>query len=125
MNWAENAKRNAEHTIKMFAGSHNVELDYNEKSIEVLDDFINQSGQKFNDKQREQLIDFLGSFLGEVIRVNYGGKWEVINGDVGIRFDETNAVFPFNKIRKQFVNGQEDSISSFYQMIPFIFKTSK
>lgn len=58
----------------MFAKIHNARLDYNENSIEVLNDFINQSGQKFNDIQREQLIDFPGSFLGEVIRVNYDDK---------------------------------------------------
>jgi hypothetical protein len=109
----------------MFAGSHNINLVYDEKSVEFLDNFINESGAKYNEKQKEKLIDFLGSFLGECIRRNYGGRWEIINNDSAVRFDEKNAVFPFNKIKKQFENGAEDSILSFYQVIPLVFKINK
>ena len=125
MNLQENVKQNAEHTIKMFERSHNMTLNYDEKSIKFVDDFINQSGYKFDDKQKEQLINFLGSFLGECIRQNYGGNWELANAEPAVKFDEKNAVFPFNKIRKQFENGQEDSILSFYQVIPLVFKINK
>lgn len=125
MNLPENARQNAAHTIKMFAGSYNVTLGYDEKSVEFLDSFINENGSKYSDKQKEQLVNFLGSFLGECIRENYGGKWEVISNDSAIKFDEKNAIFPFNKIRKQFENGAEDSILSFYQVIPFVFKSNK
>jgi len=100
MNLPENVKQNAEQTIKMFAGSHNLTLDYDEKSVEFLDGFINESGSKYNEQQREQLVNFLGSFLGECICKNYGGKWEVVNNDSAIAFDEKNAVYPLDLLRK-------------------------
>lgn len=125
MSLSESTKRNAALTIKMFAESHTVVLDYDEKSIQFLDDFINQSGSKYNENQQSQLADFFGSFLGECIRKIYGGNWEFINGDPAIRFDEKNAVFPFNKVEKQFRNGAEDSILSFYQVVPIVFKINK
>lgn len=124
-NLSESVLENAENTIMMFGRSHNVNLAYDEKSVRFLDDFINESSSKYNEEQRNKLVEFLGSFLGECVRRTYGGSWEIINNEAAIRFDENNAVFPFNKIRKQFENGAEDSILSFYQIIPMVFKLNK
>ncbi len=73
-NLTEIVQENAEKTIKMFAGSYAVNLVYDEKSVEFIDNFINESGSKYNDEQRNKLIEFLGSFLGECMRRNYGGS---------------------------------------------------
>lgn len=124
-NLPEIVEQKAAETIKMFSSSHRVSLDYDENSVKFLDDFINKSGFKYNEKQRSQLVEILGAFLGESIRRNYGGSWEIINNEAAVRFDEKNAVFPFNKTRKQFENGAEDSILSFYQIIPIVFKSNK
>lgn len=89
----EIVKQNAETTIKMFAESHNINLVYDEKSVEFLDGFINESGSKYNEEKRNRLVEYLGSFLGECIRRNYMGSWEIINNEAAVRFDEKNAVF--------------------------------
>lgn len=125
MSLSVDIKQNAEDTIKMFAGSHQKNLKYDEEGVKFLDEFINESGSKFNDAQKDQLIRFLGAFLGECVRLNYGGDWEVVNNEAAVKFDEKNAVFPFSKTRKHFENGSEDSILSFYQIIPIVFKLNK
>lgn len=70
------------------------------------------------------LTNVLGSFLGECIRRNYGGKWTQFDGQWAVAFNERNAAFPFNKLGKQFQNGHEggDSIISFYTGVPAVFK---
>jgi len=53
-----------------------------------------------------------------VARGNYTrGKW-------GVFFDDSNAVFPFAKVSKQFENGHDggDSISSFFEVIGPVFR---
>jgi len=66
-------------------------------------------------------VNVLGSYLGECIRRNYGGEWHADEYGWCIRFDEDNAVYPFSKTRKQLENGAEDSIYSFFTMIPIVF----
>jgi hypothetical protein len=44
---------------------------------------------------------------------------------VAIVFDDNNKSYPFAKVSKQFENGLEDSVYSFYSIIPTIFKLDK
>jgi hypothetical protein len=125
MSLTEDARKNADLTIRMFVSTHGLTLDYDERSVEAVGRFIEESGAKFDDSQRAQLVNFLGSFFGECVRRNYGGTWEHVDGEPGIRLDERNVVFPFDKIARQFENGREDSISSFYRAIPLIFKLNQ
>ena len=50
------------------------------------------------------------------------GTWKEQEGEWGVFFDDSNAVFPINKVRKQFQNGREDSILSFFEVIREVFK---
>jgi len=43
---------------------------------------------------------------------------------MAVAFDGKNRVYPFAKVSKQFENGLEDSVYSFYTVIP-IFKLEK
>lgn len=73
------------------------------------------------------LTTSIGSFLGECIIANYGGQWRESEGSWGVFFSERNdrsAAFPFNKVRKQLLNGADDSILSFYDVIPIVFDKS-
>ncbi|HEX2205620.1 MAG TPA: hypothetical protein VHG91_20075 [Longimicrobium sp.] len=67
-------------------------------------------------------VEGIGAWLGECVIAAYGGAWAEVNGGWGVRFDERNAAFPFSKTRKQWENGAEDSILSFYEMIPLIYR---
>jgi hypothetical protein len=67
----------------------------------------------------EQLTQVLGSFFGECVIRCYGGRWRRDEGGWGVQFDDSNAAYPINKVRKQFDNGVEggDSILSFFDSI--------
>jgi hypothetical protein len=70
------------------------------------------------------LVSVFGSYLGECVINCYGGYWENEDGQWRVSFNVENAVYPFGKVRKQFENGAEDSIKSFFEIIPIIFASA-
>jgi len=104
-----------------------LKLKYNAESIKFLEGFIERNKANFNQEDAKGLINSIGSFLGQCIIENYGGHWERDSetGIVAVDFDDKNKAFPFAKVSKQFENGLEDSIYSFYTIIPTIFKLDK
>jgi len=121
----ERIEKDFQIAIELFARFENIHLTFSEESVATLDRFINEKRDVFDDDTINRMTATFGSFLGETIRRNYGGSWDDINGELGIRFDEKNAIFPYAKLRKQFENGAEDSILSFYQVIPIVFRLSQ
>ena len=117
----ERIKANATLVVDTFAKNNDVELDYDENSIEWLDGYIERNRENWDEEMSERLSSVLGSFLGECIRRNFGGEWMVTENGLGIAFDGGNVAFPFNKIRKHMQNGSDDSIAGFYRTIPVIF----
>jgi hypothetical protein len=63
----------------------------------------------------------LGCFLGECICRNFGGEWQETEYGPAVVFSDGNACYPLNKVGKQFANGADDSVLSFYQTIPVLF----
>ena len=110
----ESIAANAEIVKKTFGER---ELDFDERSIEWLDGYIERNREKWDAGTKVKLGGVLGSFLGECIRHNYGGDWQMTEHGLAISFDEGNAAFPFNKVNKQIENGAEDSIASFYSTL--------
>jgi hypothetical protein len=119
MNNLEAIKANAALVLKTFEEQN---LGYNEESVAWLDGYIERNRHDWDEASAEKLSGILGSFLGECIRLNYGGEWRMTEYGPGISFSGGNAAFPFNKIRKQIQNGSEDSIASFYNSISALFK---
>jgi hypothetical protein len=97
---------------------------YNHESVKWLDGFIERerSRRDINTVGTAKLIQVLGSYLGECVIHTYGGTWREQKGEWGVFFDDSNSVFPFNKVLKQFRNGREDSILSFFEIIALVFK---
>jgi hypothetical protein len=124
----EKFRYNAELLIKIMHEEQGVILGYNANSIAWLDNYVEQNRRSLSQEiiRSHNLISLFGSFLGEAIRHEFGGKWQQVNGQWAIVFNEGNACFPINKVDKQFANGHQggDSISSFYNVIPTIFKLS-
>ena len=110
----EAIRTNAENVKKVFAEQA---LDYDEPSIEWLGGYIDRNREKWDDGMRASLSSTLGSFLGECIIANFGGRWEMTEYGMGVMFDDGNGAFPFNKINKHIENGEEDSIASFYSSL--------
>lgn len=101
-------------------------LEYDEASVNFIENFIERNKQQLGKEQWEGLINSMGAFFGQCIIENYGGRWEFDEEiqSTCVAFDNKNKVYPFAKVGKQFESGLEDSISSMYRHIPMVFKIS-
>lgn len=117
-------RANAELVIKQLGPLSDLEFGYNAESVAWVDGFIEQQRSRSGvDKNViDGLVNVLGSFLGECIIRCFGGNWKNADGEWSVCFDDKNAVYPFTKVRKHFANGQEDSVRSFFELIPVMFK---
>ncbi len=121
MNQLKAIEENAELVINGVGRMCGVQLDYDEKSVEWLDGYIERNRKDFDEETVEKMTNILGSFLGECIRRNFGGEWKISENGFGIIFDSKKAVYPFAKTEKHLRNGSEDSIVGLYKMIPVVF----
>ena len=67
------------------------------------------------------IANTFGAFLGEALRARLGGEWRLIdtNGQklVALWFSDGNWVLPTYKAGKHFMNGPEDDVRFFYQVV--------
>ena len=120
----EKISANAELVVGQLRQASGMEdFGYNAESVAWLDGFIERQRARpgFDEEAARGLTQTLGSFLGECVIRCYGGEWREQEGTWAVAFDGGNAVFPFNKVRKQFDNGAEDSVGSWFETIPIIF----
>ncbi len=99
---------------------------FNRESVAWVEGYIERQRVRpdMTDETKNGLVSVLGSFLGECLIQTYGGKWKKDEGGLGVFFDEGNAAFPINKVRKQFDNGIDggDSILSLFDSAGVLFK---
>lgn len=102
---------------------------FDEDGIQAIDAFIDRLMDKYKESDEEfktSIVFRVGSFLGEAIIENYGGRWIEDEGNFAIGFDSDNSkkniAYVFSKVVKQFENGAEDSVMSFYHQIPKVLK---
>jgi hypothetical protein len=117
-------RANADLVVEKLGPSSDVEpFGFDEASLEWLDGFIERQREREDATPVfvDRMINILGSYLGECIIRSYGGRWS--RGEEGwrVELDAKNAAFPFAKVRKQFENGEEDSVYSFFTLIPLVF----
>jgi hypothetical protein len=117
-------KANAELVLRQLGPLSGIDFGYNAQSVAWVDGFIENQRIRpdLDNNAIHGLVNTLGSFLGECIIHNFGGNWQKKDGEWCISFDEKNAAYPFNTVRKQFANGQENSIKKFFDLIPVLFK---
>jgi len=124
----ENIRANAQLVVDRLSSISglNTRFGYNHASVKWVDGFIERrrSTENINSSGTAMLIQVLGSYLGECVIHTYGGTWKEKDGQWAVFFDDANGVFPFNKVRKQFQNGHEDSILSFFEINSEEFKKS-
>jgi hypothetical protein len=117
------------HEFEILAEKFRVQfkLDYDEKSVEYLDDLIERARSNYENKDATGLINAMAAFLGQCIITKYGGAWGFDDGipNDNVVFDENTKIFPVTKTAKQFHNGYIDSIYSFYMCIPAILEMGK
>lgn len=109
------------HFISSVARDTGVELTFDRTSVAWTDEFIERLRPAIDETLLDGLSSSIGAFLGECIRASYGGEWrQSEDGAWGVYFDDMNAAYPFAKVQKQLKNGREDSILSFYEVIPIV-----
>jgi hypothetical protein len=113
--------RNTEMAIAAFSKLAKIEFDYSEESIEWIDGFIERN----RTADPEKMADVIGSYLGNAIVKNFGGRWVSVRDTVGVELEGDVVTFPMAKVEKQFVNGAEDSILAFYRVIPVLVRDQK
>ena len=112
----------AEKIAKQFAENIKINtgivLQYDKKSVKALEELIEQFRQ-FKSENAKILVQHAGVWLGECLRVLFGGKWQYDEkfktwGVVftGKEFKEIMA-YPIAKACKQYENGLSDSVYGF------------
>jgi hypothetical protein len=127
MSIEEKIRANAQLAINTFgpASGLGTEFGYNRISVEWVEGFIERQRSRtdITPDKVARLVQVIGSYLGECVICTYGGVWRETNGSWGVFFDERDAVFPFNKVQKQFEKGLEsgDSVLGFFDLIDVVF----
>jgi hypothetical protein len=111
-------------------------LDYTDDSVKVVEEMLDKlhrdlpRGWKrlFKRPPSEQVIatmaNMYGGYVGEVFRRNHGGEWCAqdnvpgVDGPViAVKVREGESWFLPAKVYKRLMNGWEDNVAFFYQMI--------
>jgi len=119
---SKETKEVAEEAIQTAKEVFNIKLDYTEKSINLIEELIEQY---FSDGKAdvEKVSASFGALLGEIIRQNLGGKWGYhnFNGQKLIALlnvgTNKSTIFPINKISKRIENGKSDDLVFYYRTI--------
>ena len=120
-----NLKQLEEKTVNIFREHFGIDLNKDSKSIEYLCEFITVNSSKLESEEQEAWLNLIGAFLGQTIIEVYQGRWIEIDtsNDSKLDFELNNpcielhdgsVCFPFAKVQKQFDNGIEDSIHSYF-----------
>jgi len=119
-------EQNARVVVEVMSEDLGAPFDFNRKSVEVLDAYIEKHRTSFDDTTREELISLFGSFLGETIIKTYGGDWRY-NTEFGwgVELPARVTVFPFNTTRNHFDLGEEDSIVALFALVPSLIQTAE
>jgi len=101
-------------------------IGYNVSTVAWIDRFIEKQRTVGLDQDTvDGLINNFGCLLGQCIIECHGGSWVNRDGSWAVQFDDRNAVFPFNKLQKQFEHGHDggDSVLSMFNLVPKLFAT--
>lgn len=125
MTTADDIRSNARLAIEWFKSISPLQALFglDRDSLKWVDGFVEEQ-RTTSSRTPGTLVELIGSYLGECVIRAYGGESRLQDGQRGVFFDDSNVVFPFNKIRKQLQNGHAagDSILGLFDMIgPVIF----
>lgn len=114
-------KANTDLVIAQLAEASGIAFGLNTASLAYLEGFIErQRARGLSAGATDRLVSVFGSFLGECIVANYGGRWVEHDHGWAINLDGRVLAFPFAKVRKLFDGGLDrgESIVGFFEAIP-------
>lgn len=109
----------AERHVRLMGQSFGEKLQYQRGDFSRLDAIIEKAWGKELPKDLEAMILTFGAYFGETIRRARGGKWSH-DGERGYCLEGVGGaatVYPFEKVRKRFQNGPDDSLALFYSAL--------
>lgn len=98
------------------------ELDFSLKSLDVVEtiiDEISSAYKKLDDNQQDEIANTIGSYVFEVARKNFGGKYfwyEPLNQPILVTGQPNFevSILAIEKVRERFQNGKEDNIPFYF-----------
>jgi hypothetical protein len=123
---AEIAAAYALDALNLANSDFGIELDWSDKSVEKVEEIL---GRLHDDMARSNppedavwtFAKAFGGYVGEVMRKHHGGEWGMINLDgksfPGIQQKGGQLCWPMGRAHKRIVNGPEDNIWHYYQML--------
>jgi hypothetical protein len=114
----EQLRANADLVVATFRKQLSRELAFDQSGVEWIDGYIERVRESFPPDRRRGLVSNLGAFVGQCIICSFGGEWVEQDGWWGVQVTDRFWACPFTKIEKQFQNGVEDSVGSFFRCIP-------
>ena len=97
-----------------------VEIAPDRAGVEWLDGFLTRRHEAGDPAAVGSLADVAGSFLGEALVREHGGRWVERQFGLGVALGDGAVAFPFTKVRKHLEDGPEDSVLSFYTVFPLL-----
>src|ERR1700722_10581820 len=118
MNIEDQIRLNAESVVHQFGW----QLD--RESVIKLDQHIEEIRAGIEENKILDIVNELGSFLGECLRENFGGIWVRQNDNIVLKFDNGSTANPFGKVNKQLQYGITggESVRAFYDSAAQILK---
>lgn len=122
----------ASDAVKAARNNFNVELDYSPESIKTLEDLLGRLypavrrgwfRQLFrigmSDEQLDTICKMFGGYIGEVVRRR---KWAIVKNPLGTEkvialVNGEEKIFPPSKVYKRLVNGEEDNVWHYFQVV--------
>lgn len=98
-------------------------LDFTENSLKIIDDILEEVSDFYEEMpelQQKSIIDSIGSYIFEVARRNYGGKyfWYDQRNQPILVTGKPNfeiSIIVFDKVEGRILNGEEDNIPYFFK----------
>ncbi len=119
----EMASNNAERIVSSFNEPFGGTLDYSEKSLSTLDEILSNFSEhqdEVDDEMKSDLIAQAGSYIFEVARRNFTGKYYwydqldqpiLVTGQPNFEI----SFLAFEKVKMRIENGDEDNIPFFFK----------
>jgi hypothetical protein len=115
--------RAAEDAVEHALELHDINLDYSRESIKEVDNILALLHRLYSDdgtpEWRPSDADLkmaammFGGYIGEVLRREVGGTWQIVEGSPAISTAKGSA-FPVDKVFKRMTNGPEDDVAFFF-----------
>jgi hypothetical protein len=112
--------------IDLAASNFGVKLDWSDSSVQTVEEMLGRlhDDMRQSNPPEEAVWTFakaFGSYVGEVLRKHHGGEWGMVNLNgqefPGIQQDGDRRCWPWGRAHKRIVNGPEDNIWHYYQLL--------